>query len=319
MSVIFVNHKITACGVYQYGLRFKHILEKSEDIKYKYIEVESLNEFLTHVNQTKDLKAIIYNYCRPTLPWVNHRVLKICKNIKSIGLLHPGSPAIFDHNCNIDPTEPENPPNFFSIARPIYENIDKILENHKVSSSSVQEFINKFQDTDIPIFGSFGFACGYKGFTNVIRIINDQFDNAIIKLQMPKAHFYDVNSVSSEVTRCKSIPLKPGIILMINNDFLSNEDLLSFLNSNTMNLFLYDENKAKNAISSVIDVALGIRKPMAISNSSMFRNVYNDSVCVYKKSIRSLLQNSINYWDNYRDEYSHKNVLDKFEKIISWI
>jgi hypothetical protein len=123
--------------------------------------------------------------------------------------------------------------------------------------------------------------------------------------------------VNEEVQRCLSIPRKKGIILMIHTNFITNECLLKFLNKNTMNIFLYDKmGGSTNCISSVIDIALGVKKPIGISDSDMFRNIYNDSICIYKTPIKDILLNSVNYCDYYREKYSHNNVINKFKSII---
>ena len=88
---------------------------------------------------------------------------------------------------------------------------------------------------------------------------------------------------------------------MIFNDFFPNEDILKFLKSNDMNIFLYDYNKSipddEIGISSVIDYALSVRKPLGISNSLMFKHIYSDKICLYKTDINNCLKNSVNYCD----------------------
>ena len=321
MNVLLVSHKIKNCGVGQYGIRLKNVLSKSKKINLIYIEVENLNEFQNHVKQTSNLIAIIYNYHGITLPWLSNGLPDFVRNkdYKNIGLLHGSwGDNYFDIHISIDPSESENPPLNYSIPRPIYENVDKLLENHKIASEGVNTFINKYKDSNLPIFGTFGLAAGYKGFVSLIQLINHQYDNAVIKISMPRAHYQDKNIMPSETRRCLNIPRKPGIILLINNEFLSNEDLLLFLKSNTMNVFLYLNSLpySKNSVSSVIDVVLGVHKPLAVSNSSFFRHVYNDKVCPYKTPIREILKISAAYWDQFRDKYSHKNLIEKFEKII---
>ena len=194
----------------------------------------------------------------------------------------------------------------YSVQRPIYEDVDKLLENHQVATKKADTFINKYQDSGLPIFGSFGLAARYK-VAKCPHIINQQYDNAVIKINMPRAHFYAEDSSIKEVRHCLSIPRKPGIILLIHNKFLSNEDLLTYLNSNTMNVFLYDKmGGSKNCISSVIDVALGVRKPLAISDSDMFRNIYDDKICLYKTPISKILETSVEHCEKFREQYSHK-------------
>ena len=315
MSVLLVNHKVVNCGVYQFGIRFKNILTKCKDINYIYIEVENIAEFYDNVTKTTNLKAIIYNYCTLTLPWLNPKVL--IPNVKNIGLLHPGSPNFFNIGCNIDPNEKEAPPRVYSVPRPIYENVDELTQNCQPKNPAIDLFINEFTDSNLPIFGSFGLAASYKGFSRLIELVNQQYDNAVIKLHITRAFYYHESSVQEEVNRCLSIPRKAGIILRINIHFMTNEELLCFLNKNTMNIFLYSQMGGSiNCISSVIDIALGVKKPIGISDSDMFRNIYNDSICVYKRPIKDILNNSVEYCDFYREKYSHENVISKFKSII---
>ena len=72
---------------------------------------------------------------------------------------------------------------------------------------------------------------------------------------------------------------------MIHTDFVNENDLLIFLQSNTMNIFLYD-NLHGRGISSTIDYALSVRRPLGISDSFMFRHIYSDEICLYKNSIQ---------------------------------
>ena len=45
------------------------------------------------------------------------------------------------------------------------------------------------------------------------------------------------------------------------------------------------------SISSVIDYALSINKPIGISSSSMFKNIYTDEICLEKVSIQHCIDN----------------------------
>ena len=92
-----------------------------------------------------------------------------------------------------------------------------------------------------------------------------------------------------------------------------------FLDSTDLNIFLYDYVKPDNnvGISSVIDFALSVDTPIAISNSYMFRNIYNDNICLNKNSITHCIFNSNAHLDKYRREYSHKHFLDKIEYILN--
>ena len=105
---------------------------------------------------------------------------------------------------------------------------------------------------------------------------------------------------------------------MISHDFFSNTDILKFLKSNTMNIFLYDTMYGRG-ISSTIDYAISVKKPLGISDSYMFRHIYSDEICLYKNSINDCMKNSTNYLAKYLDEYSNNNIINKFQQILNTI
>ena len=314
MIVLFLNHKIEACGVYQYGLRVFNILEKSSLYRYVYKEIDNYNEYNNIIYQIKP-EIIIYNYHSSTMGWLNSN--NILKNVKNIGVPHESNGEIFDIILSIDPNETEIN-KVFNIPRPIYENVDKLIDNYKITNKKIDEFINYNEGVNVPIFGSFGFGFTNKGFDKIIRIVNDNYDAAIIKLVITFAHF-DPNrdaNINHILQICNSIIRKPNIKLMISTDFLTNEEVLLFLGSNTCNIFLYDMMSGRG-VSSVIDYAISVNKPFVISDSYMFRHIYSDDICVYKTNIREAIENSKKMLPNLVKKYSNKNLINKINNIIN--
>lgn len=314
-TILFLNHKTEKCGIYQYGLRIKDIIAKNDVYLFIYKEVDSYAEYMqliTHYKQT--LKAIIYNYSSITMSWLN--VANIQRNAKNIGIMHAIS-DIFDLMIYLDPKHKETD-NIYCLPRPIYENVDTMLSNHK---SKHADFISAYTDSNIPIFGSFGFATNSKGFENIIHLVSNQYEQAVIKIVMPGATFYEENYPEIEAKKCLAIPRKQGIQLMITHEFFSTEDILLFLKSNTMNIFLYN-NKTKDiniyniGISSVIDLAVSVDVPIGISDSHMFRNIYHDKIFLYKTPIKECMKFSKNYIKQFAIEYSHENFNNKLNKIV---
>jgi len=313
MNILFLNHKKKQCGVYQYGYRLYNILKKTENLNYEYHEIDSIKEYNNIINNNIYL-AIIYNYHNDTMTWLNSN--NIQKKIKNICIPHESNKNYFDIILNNDPTMPENLNNY-TIVRPIFEDIDIINNNIKYSSEDVEKFINCYTNDNIQIFGSFGFGFNIKGFDKIINIINDQFDNAIIKLVIPNADFgpkYD--EINNLIINCKKNITKPGIILLWCHDFLTNEEIINFLSKNTMNIFLYDK-MDRRGISSTIDYALSVKKPLGISNSYMFKHIYSDDICLYKTNVRDCINNSVKYCEKYLTEYSNNNLINKFKLIIN--
>jgi len=309
-NILFITHKITNCGVYQYGKRIYDILKKETRINYKLAEIDSYNEYVSLLNE-ESYSFIIYNYHGAVMQWLTPHTIQ--KEVKNIGIVHESDESLFDYILSIDPSAQEDSKHF-SIPRPIYE-----IDIPKTKNEIVSDFIYKYTDTDLPIFGSFGFGFQNKGFDKIIKYVNEQYNNAVIKFVIPVAHFDpNPNTHTHAYNNCASIPRKDGIILMITHLFFTNEEILEFLQSNTMNIFMYDYMRGRG-ISSTIDYALSVKKPIGISDSYMFKNIYSDEICLYKRSIDSILQFSNYYCEKFVERYSNKNLIDKFYCVIDSI
>lgn len=315
MKILFLNHKIESCGVYQYGLRLYNILKRSSTNLYYYTEIDSYNEYISNINLINP-NVIIYNYHSSTMPWLNNKTIQ--KNVKNIGIPHESEHLLFDIILSIDPDETETN-NIFNIPRPIFENVDDIVKNYKINNNEIEDFIGYNEGSDIPIFGSFGFGFQNKGFDKIITIINSQYDSAIIKLIITYAYFdpYKDKNINSVLQLCNSISLKPNIKLMISHKFLTNEEILLFLKSNTCNIFLYDKMQGRG-ISSVIDYAISVKKPFIISDSYMFRNVYSDDICVYKTNIKTAIENSNKLLPYFLNKYSNEKLIKKVDMLFKF-
>jgi hypothetical protein len=313
MYVVFLNSIHKQCGVYQYGLRLYNILKKCKDITYKYFEIDNVEEYNSAISQFSPGTCIIYNYHTSTMRWLNRE--SICRKYINIGMPHESNNDCFDMLIDIDPNGLEKT-NVFNIPRPIYENVDELLANYVSSTEEIHNFIN-YRENDLPIFGSFGFGFQDKGFDKIVDIINKHYDNAIIKFIMPFAHYdlcgtYNYNTVCEKCIKCN---IKPGIKLMITTFFCSNEDILYFLKSNSMNIFLYDP-MLDRGMSSVLDYALSVNVPFCISDSYTFRHVYSDEVCAYKTELPMCFRTSLKHLKLFQTNNSHMNVINKFKKFL---
>jgi hypothetical protein len=316
-NILFLNHKIKNCGVYQYGERLYNILKSSCDVSYIYQEIDSAEEYKVLLSDTHRWFAIIYNYHSSTMPWLNDSVIQ--KKIKNIGIPHESPADIFNIVCHIDPDQRDDNNTTFSIPRPIFENVEERIKNAPPSSTAVTQFIYEDTESNMPIFGSFGFGFQNKGFHKIVERINDDFDNAIIKFVIPIAHFDpDQQTIHRMRESCIQANRKPGIKLRILHEFLTTEEILLFLSKNTMNIFLYDYMEGRG-ISSAIDYAISVKRPIGISNSHMFRNIYSDTICLSKSSIQECLHNSEQHFSMFLEKYSHSSMRNRFKQILDSI
>lgn len=280
-NIIFINHKPANCGVYHYGRRVYDILKKSNQLKIIYKEVDEEPDL-------EGCNTVLYNYHQLTMPWLQ----KVPDEIYSFVIPHCPISIKFDKIIDINPK--------ISIPRPIFEDFTRSTNN----------FI-EYRKKDTPIFGSFGFGFLSKGFDKIIKSVNEQYEKAIIKLVIPTAKFSAGDLNFQEYYGLA----KPDIEILITHEFFTDNEILTFLESNDMNIFLYDS-LPHNGISSVIDFAVSVGKPLAISDSCMFEHIYDDSICVYKTPLPEIMKNSVEYCKQFQEKYSHKNFIDAFNKLL---
>lgn len=313
MRVLFFNHKEQSCGVYQYGIRICDILQKSKLVQYTYCEIDNYNDYIACLKSHQHSK-IIYNYHSHTMSWLNQS--NIQTKVQNIAIPHESLHTIFDVILNVNPCEPEGL-NKYSLPRPIYEDVDKLIDNYKIENTEIKEFIN-YKKGDTPIFGSFGFGFDCKGFDKMVSVVNDSCHCGIIKLLIPTPFFTDnnyENIVTNLIKRCIANNTNPNVELMITRTLFTNEELLLFLRSNTANIFMYDKMPSRSA-SSVIDYAISVNVPIVISDSSMFRHIYSEDICIYKNNLNDCINNSNNLLPTLLLRYSNKNLIDKVDEII---
>lgn len=307
IKVLFLNHNKQQCGVYQYGKRVFNILKKCKQVQYVYHEVDSEFEYNQILRCFRNYKTIIFNYHPSTMQWLNPSCIP--KKQETIGILHECESNFFTKKINIDPNATESF-HVYNIPRPLLDNISII------PSKQLEQFVSFGREQDVPIFGSFGFGFQNKGFPNIVRMVNEQYDKAIIKMVITCAQFGGEQEILHQTCQeCFEENKKPGIILMIHTEFISEEDLLVFLQSNTMNLFMYDRLEGRG-ISSTIDYALSVQRPLGISNSSMFRHIYNDKICLDHYSIEECRLASLSHCQQFLSRFSHENMISKFLFIL---
>ena len=300
MKILFLNHVKSQCGVYWYGYRLWKIWKGSNMIDFDYKEIKDLENYNLLICSNYD--AIIYNYHPSTMPWLSSHTIQ--RKIPNIGIWHEIlQDKMFEYTLDI-PSE---------IPRPIFEEIPETITS---TDKDVIDFIN-YKKEGVPIIGSFGFGFQSKGFDKIITNTCNQFDKAIIKIIMPMAQYGDSDGQITKQIRnqCTSTCTNPNVELRIIHQFISDDDLLYFLSTNTINVFLYAQENNRG-ISSVIDFALSVDRPICISDSYMFRHIYNDCISITKHTIKECIQQDRTYLSSYREKWSHRNNVFMIETYL---
>ena len=330
-KILFVSQKKAQCGIYEFGKSITDVLQHSNCYQFIRIECSSLDE-LHHAIKEYEPAAIIYNYYPLVMPWVASRLrFNLYKShlafmqIPQIGIIHemtqhmadaatnyknrflwrdvPGlNNCLFDYYIVPDPTLLLKNPIVYKTGRliPSYQNINPIPSK--------------------PTIGSFGFGIPNKGFEKIVELVEREFDEAIVRFNIPASDFCDQDgSLARDIAeKCRARIARPGIQLKITHDFMDHEAMLDFLSENTINVFLYDKINSKG-ISSAVDHAMAVQRPIAVSDNPMFRHLLNiePSICVNNNSLKTIIRNGFAPLQKYYHEWNAENLLWEYERILN--
>jgi len=315
-KILFVNHKSQKCGIHEFGYDVGQALQNSNVFNFKYIECDSWIEFKSIYFREKP-DAVIYNYNIATMPWISNRFLGFPNSYKvsvpQIGIIHEVyqeladnlTDALFNYHISADPTLLLKNPIVFKTGRlvPFIDNSNRIKESHEIKK-----------------IGSFGFATNNKNFKMIIEKVQNEFDEAIININIPSSDFADKNGDNAKLIarNIKDAVKKSGIEVNISHDYLNKTELLEFLANNDLNCFFYDYCD-KRGISSATDWALAVNKPIAITRSMMFRHLFEcyPSICIEDNSLQDILKNTGDALKKYSDNWSEENLIWDYERIIN--
>ena len=304
MKAYFINSKKEICGVYQYGKRLWDVVQYSK-LNITYHEVENLNDF--NSLDFSDIDVLFFNWIEGGLAgpfgWFNHDVVKKLKEnyseIKTITVMHTPdlNTVTFDYCINQNPLKD-------GLTRPLYDfDINKPKKQYS-----------------IPHIGSFGFASEHKGFDDIVRLVNEQYDEAQINLHITKAHYGDEDGSRQNrvINQIKEISLKPKIKLNITTDFIGNEELLEFTHNNDIIVLAYKSGKDP---SSLPDYPTSTNTPIAITSIGMFSHIYNENLDINLKTIPEILEynKKTNYVSELRNKWSREILCEEFENLINMI
>ena len=308
-KVLVVSHKEIQCGIHQYGLNIVSALNKSSCYTFEHALCASPEE-LHHAILKAAPAVVIYNYYPATMPWLTPMITKRY-TMPCLGVMHEvtqeeadkATTEMFDFHLCPDPTLVQNNPYIIPTKR------------------LIPHFLNMQPEPPIPVFGSFGFGFGNKGFHSLVVRIQEEYDQAIIKLHMPFNDIVDTQGKDHALATARHCQLairKSGIRLEINHTFLKKKQLLEFLARNTLNCFFYDRDRTRG-ISSVIEHALAVERPIAITRCGMFRHVLNasPSICIEDNSLHQIIDNGIAPLVPFYNEWSEANFIKDYERILA--
>lgn len=281
MNILFCNSKEPVCGVYQYGVNLFSSLAVSTRNKYIYAEPDSAEETLRLMDRNL-ADVLIVNWHPDMGGWQVELPFKPeVAAAKQILIYHDWNVkgAEFDAVLFSDPTIGDYD-NWKIIPRPLprWNPISKVID---------------MENPKIGVHGFYG-ASAHMLTEQVVK----EFDTATVRLHLPYAHFGDPSGEKARdiLARChETIKSKPGITIEANHEFLTTTKLLEWLSENDINCYFRDTEAEWKGVSSALDSAMAVQRPLAVNKCKGFRHVHNlePSICIEDRSIREIIASGI--------------------------
>jgi len=280
MKILMISRKAKQCGVADYGLRLFNILKPHFDIELS--EVNNEVDYLQAVAISRP-DIVLYNYHYATLGFVTDGVID--RSIKHYAIFHEAAMQ-FTPDKIIDTS-----------IRPLF-NCDNVTPSNNFT------------------VGSFGFGFPDKNFPRIAEIVKAQYKSATIKLNIPFAEYGDRDGYLArrEADKVRAILKGSSIEVEINHDYLSQSDLLDFLAANTINLFLYRQSHGRG-LSSAIDYALSVKRPIGVSDSEMFRHL-PETIRVENNTIDNIIRDFADTLCPIYEAHSNGKLIERYKEFL---
>lgn len=302
---VFYNSQKALCSIYSSGVMCYEILKNSSLYDLSYSEQQGgLIDYSTDF--------LIVNYHPAVCSWISQNDLNKYKGktfciVTEIGLysgdLAPVNPKIFDHYLLIDPTIQETQ-NMHAFPRPL-------------TACDVPVHV----PSPIPIIGSFGFATEGKNWKKIIDLVYEEFDEAILRINVSKGTHVADNMHSSIIQNeiiepSKKLNKKPGIAFEFTSyNFETQQEIVNWCAQNTINVFLYNRPNA-TGLSAVTDQAIIAERPLLISDNPTFRHIHPYIKTFPEIGIRDAIETTQTGVKTMKNMWSVTNFLYKFEQLF---
>lgn len=317
-NVLFISQQVADnnCGIGIIGNLIGNALSTSK--KYNFVFRKCSTKVLAKkiIEQFNPI-AVIYNYHDISTPWIAKcNLVNEYPNIKHIMIHHD----FYQGRINTFNPNLYHGFKYIICPDPTLVGSDSVFPvNRLIPNCATEPYIEK----DFPVIGFQGFGAAYKGIKKIALQVVKEFNEAVINLHIPIAHF-GANAAQSNarVIEVQNVVKQSGknISVKFSHDLLSTEELVKMMSQNTINCYFNDYLDGAGLASSP-DYALAANRPIALTKSHQFRNFYNikPSIFIEDNSLKDIISFGTDHLQEMRRNYSIENVVKDYENVIDKI
>lgn len=307
MSIIYINHSQSQCGVYEIGKRIYELLDKSKlPIKYFETSIDGLFEYLT-IMEEHNPKYVLYNYYPGTLQYIHKGLLEQFPNTKHIGIIH-------------DPLTPEMI-SFYNYTFDrwiIHDDTNETISDIKFTTiRPIRRFDKPKNSNNILNIGSHGFSVSpWKMFDKMIELVHNEFDEVNINMNITQATFGGDND-DYNFLKWGELITKQNVNLNLTNTYFKTEDeVISFLSKNDLNMYFYNPPHEFIGVGGSADLAVSSQSSLVVNNTYMYRHFHNHiGYFEQTNNLKSFLTNQDKVKEIY-NLWSPERMTDDYIKMI---
>lgn len=300
---LFLNSPKARCSIHESGRMIYSALLRSDKFSLDYQEVDVNNR---EIKDAYDFYA--FNYHPFTMDWMDTSAIRSMTGTKIAFVLE---------------VLPDNPfPMVSSTDFDFYAAVDPSMRCFNRLVSAFPRPLDPFYNPDVPLpdiptIGSFGFATPGKGFDQVVKAANYEFDKAVVRINIPygthagKRSREYAKTIEDECCRAAN----PGIDVQITHDYMSKEELIRWCAGNTLNCFLYDRNQP--GLAATVDQAVSSGRPLAVSYNATFRHVLKYIKPFPLRTLKESIALSIPEVIQMQIDWTPMAFAQKFEELLA--
>ena len=306
---LFLNTPPAPSAIHESGKMVYRSLLLSDRYELDYVEV---GPTATLISGKYDF--YFFNYHISEMGWLETKRLRDLPGLKITLVLEvlPNQPFFwcpaddFDAYCVLDPTMNVADKRVYALPRPL----------------DVPDAVAPYREPEVPVIGSFGFATPGKGFEMVVDAVNREFEQAIVRINIPTMievnenhawKFHKRNLTDHLRELCEKVA-KPGVQVVVTQDYMKKDDLINWCAQNTLNCFLYS--RYQPGLAATTDQAISSGRPLAVSTNEPFRHIHRYIQPYPFQGLRESIATSQPQVLRMQQDWHPKNFARKFEEVL---